>query len=286
VVQSFREARIKLSAVIADIFGVSGRDMLAALVAGERDPKVLAQLARRSMRAKITVLEEAFTGHFTDHHAFLLGTMLGRVDAISADIAALDERIAEQAAPLADAVARLDEIPGISLASAYVILAEIGTDMTRFPTAGHLASWARVAPGIKESAGKKKGKGSTGYGNAYLASILGNAAAGASKTDTFLGEKYRRIARRRGSKRAIVALGRSATSARSGTGTSRRRRRHREILAFSAVWTTNAAGAGCLLTAGHDAQARAKASATRSCAASRSPTLTTTVNRHSSLTSR
>ena len=203
------DACIKLSAVITDIFGVSGRDMLAALVAGERDPKVLAQLARRSMRAKITVLEEAFTGHFTDHHAFLLGTMLGRVDAISADIAALDDRIAAEAAPLADAVARLDEIPGISLASAYVVLAEIGTDMTRFPTAGHLTSWARLAPGIRESAGKKKGKGSTGHGNAYLASVLGNSAAGAAKTDTFLGDKYRRIARRRGSKRAIVAVGRS-----------------------------------------------------------------------------
>ena len=203
------DACIKLSAVITDIFGVSGRDMLAALVAGERNPKVLAQLARRSMRAKITVLEEAFTGHFTDHHAFLLRTMLGRVDAITADIAALDDRIAAEAAPLADAVARLDEIPGISLASAYVILAEIGTDMTRFPTAGHLTSWARVAPGIRESAGKKKGKGSTGHGNAYLASVLGNSAAGAAKTDTFLGEKYRRIARRRGSKRAIVAVGRS-----------------------------------------------------------------------------
>jgi transposase len=203
------DACIKLSAVITDIFGVSGRDMLAALVAGERNPKVLAQLARRSMRAKITVLEEAFTGHFTDHHAFLLRTMLGRVDAITADIAALDDRIAAEAAPLADAVARLDEIPGISLASAYVILAEIGTDMTRFPTAGHLTSWARLAPGIRESAGKKKGKGSTGHGNAYLASVLGNSAAGAAKTDTFLGDKYRRIARRRGSKRAIVAAGRS-----------------------------------------------------------------------------
>jgi transposase len=203
------DACLKLSAVITDIFGVSGQDMLAALVAGERSPKALAQLARRSMRAKITVLEEAFTGHFTDHHAFLLGTMLSRVDAISADIAALDAQITAHAAPLADLVARLDEIPGISLAAAHVILAEIGTDMTRFPTAGHLVSWARLAPGIKESAGKKKGKGSTGHGNAYLAAILGNAAAGAAKTDTFLGERYRRIARRRGSKRAIVALGRS-----------------------------------------------------------------------------
>ena len=134
--------------MVADIFGVSGRDMLAALVAGERNPKVLAQLARRSMRAKITVLEEAFTGHFTGHHAFLLATMLSRVDAISADIAVLDARITAEAAPFADAVARLDEIPGISLASAYVILAEIGTDMTRFPAAGHLASWARLAPAV------------------------------------------------------------------------------------------------------------------------------------------
>ena len=203
------DACIKLSAVITDIFGVSGRDMLAALVAGERNPKVLAQLARRSMRAKITVLEEAFTGHFTDHHAFLLGAMLARVDAITADIATLDAAIAAQAAPLADLVARLDEIPGISLAAAHVILAEIGTDMTRFPTAGHLVSWARLAPGIKESAGKKKGKGSTGHGNAYLAAILGNADAGAAKTDTFLGERYRRIARRRGRKKAVVAIGRS-----------------------------------------------------------------------------
>jgi transposase len=202
------DAQIKLSAVVTDIFGVSGRDMLAALAAGERNPKMLAQLARRSMRKKIAVLEEAFTGHFTGHHAFLLATMLSRVDAISADIAILDAQIAEQAAPFADLVARLDEIPGISLASAYVILAEIGTDMTRFPTAGHLTSWARLAPGIKESAGKKKGKGSTGHGNAYLAAILGNAAAGAAKTDTFLGERHRRITRR-GSKRAIVATGRS-----------------------------------------------------------------------------
>ena len=112
-------------------------------------------------------------------------------------------------APARGNPARLDEIPGINLASAYVILAEIGTDMTRFPTAGHLASWARLAPGISESAGRKTGKGPTGHGNAYLASVLGNAAAAAGKTGTFLGQKYRRIARRRGSKRAVIALGRS-----------------------------------------------------------------------------
>ena len=199
----------KLSVVVSDIFGVSGRDMLAALIAGERNPKVLAQLARRSMRKKITVLEEAFTGHFTGHHAFLLRQMLGRVDAIAADIAALDARIEEQIAPFTDAVARLDEVPGISLAAAHAILAETGLDMARFPTAGHLVSWAKYAPGVKESAGKKKGKSSTGHGNSYLAQILGNAAAAAGKTGTFLGERYRRIARRRGATKANVAIGRS-----------------------------------------------------------------------------
>jgi transposase len=203
------DAQIKLSVVVSDIFGVSGRDMLAALAAGERNPKVLAQLARRSMRKKITVLEEAFTGYFTDHHAFLLGRMLTRVDAIAGDIAALDARIEEQIAPFTAAVRKLDEVPGISLAAAHAIIAEIGLDMARFPTAGHLVSWAKYAPGVKESAGKKKGKNSTGHGNSYLARILGNAAAATARTDTFLGERYRRIARRRGATKANVAIGRS-----------------------------------------------------------------------------
>jgi transposase len=112
-------------------------------------------------------------------------------------------------APFAPAVARLDEIPGIGRIAAAIIIAEVGLDMTRFPTAAHLASWAKFAPGVKESAGKKKGKGSTGHGDAYLARILGEAAVGAAKTDSFLGERYRRIARRRGAKKAIVAVGRS-----------------------------------------------------------------------------
>jgi len=203
------DAQIKLSVVVSDIFGASGRDMLAALVAGERNPKVLAQLARRSMRKKIAVLEEAFTGYFTGHHAFLLGRMLARVDAITGDIAALDERIDQEIAPFAAAVAKLDEVPGINLAAAHAVIAEIGLEMARFPTAGHLVSWAKYAPGVTESAGKKKGKNSTGHGNTYLARILGNAAAAAGKTDTFLGERYRRIARRRGAKKANVAIGRS-----------------------------------------------------------------------------
>ena len=203
------DAQIKLSVVASDIFGVSGRAMMAALLAGERSPKALAQLARSRMRTKLSALEEAFTGHFTDHHAFLLGKMLARIDGIDADIAELDAKIEAMIAPFAVAVSRLDEIPGIGPVAAAIIIAEIGVDMTRFPTPGHLASWAKFAPGVKESAGKKKGKGSTGHGNAYLARVLGEAAVGAARTDTFLGERYRRIARRRGAKKAVVAVGRS-----------------------------------------------------------------------------
>jgi len=203
------DAQIKLSVVASDIFGVSGREMMAALLAGQRDPKVLAQLARARMRAKIPLLEEAFVGHFTNHHAFLLRTMLARIDQASADIAAVEARIEELVTPFVQAVEQLDEIPGIGATAAHVILAEIGLDMSRFATAAHLCSWARFAPGVKESAGKKKGRGTTGHGNPYLARVLGEAAVAAGKTDTFLGERYRRIARRRGKKRAIVAVGRS-----------------------------------------------------------------------------
>jgi transposase len=203
------DAQIKLSVVASDIFGVSGRQMMAALVGGQTNPKVLAQLARGRLRAKITQLEEAFTGHFTNHHALLLKKMLARVDALDADIAELDAAIEEMIAPFAQAVEHLDEIPGVGNTAARVIIAEIGMDMSRFPTSTHLASWARFAPGVKQSAGRKKGKGTTGHGNRYLARALGEAAVAAGKTDTFLGERYRRIARRRGKKRAIVAVGRS-----------------------------------------------------------------------------
>ena len=163
------DAQIKLSVVASDIFGVSGRDMLAALIAGERDPKTLAQFARGRMRGKLTDLEEAFTGHFSDHHAFLLTKMLARIDQVSADLADLDRRIDDEIAPFAQAVALLDEIPGVGVTAARVIIAEVGVDMTRFPTAAHLCSWARFAPGVKESAGRKKGNGATGHGNRYLA---------------------------------------------------------------------------------------------------------------------
>jgi transposase len=152
------DAQIKLSVVASDIFGKSGRDMMGALIAGERNPKALAQLARSSMRRKISVLEEAFTGHFTDHHAFLLDKMLARIDAIDADIAELDAKIEEMTAPFAQAVARLDEIPGIGRIAAAIIVAEIGLDMTRFPTPAHLASWAKFAPGSKNPPGRTKAR--------------------------------------------------------------------------------------------------------------------------------
>jgi hypothetical protein len=136
-------------------------------------------------------------------------SMLARIDAINTDIADLETRIEERCLPFAQIITRLDEIPGIGPIAAAVIIAEIGQDMTRFPTPGHLATWARFAPGVKESVGKKKGNADTGHNNRYLARIFGEAAAGAARTHTFLGERYRRIARRRGAKKAIVAVGRS-----------------------------------------------------------------------------
>jgi len=189
------DAQIKLSVVASDILGVSGRAMLDALLASERDPRVLAQLDRSRMRRKTPDLEEASIGRFTEHHAFLLRRMLTRIDTIGADIADVEARIEAEIAPFADAAARLDEITGIGPTAAHVIIAEIGLDMSRFPTPAHLTSWARFAPGVKESAGRKKGNGSTGHGNPYLAGVMGEAAIGASKTNTFLRERHRRIAR-------------------------------------------------------------------------------------------
>jgi transposase len=203
------DALIKISVVVSDPFGVSGRAILAALIAGERDPAVLAELARGRLRAKTDRLIEALTGRFTDHHAFLLAQMLQRIDGITADIATVQERIETQLDELTPAVAKLDAIPGVGQVAAQMILAEIGTDMSRFPTPAHLTSWARFAPGVSESAGRKKGNAGTGNGNRYLARVVGEAAVSAGRTDTFLGERYRRIARRRGKKRAIVAVGRS-----------------------------------------------------------------------------
>ncbi|WP_460994246.1 IS110 family RNA-guided transposase [Sinomonas soli] len=203
------DAQIKVSVVVSDVFGKSGRAMLSALIQGERDPGILAELALGTMRKKAALLREAFTGRFTEHHGFLLSRMLARIDGITSDLAVLQERIDAHVSPFQAAVDRLDEIPGIAATGAQAIIAEIGLDMTRFPTPAHLASWAKFAPGILESAGRKKGGSATGHGNPYLARALGEAAVAASRTKTFLGERYRRIARRRGAKRAVVAVGRS-----------------------------------------------------------------------------
>jgi transposase len=205
------DAGVKLSVVASDIFGVSGRDMLDALLAGQRDPTVLADLARGSMRRKTSRLREAFVGRFDDHHAYLLAKMVRHIDQIDAEIADLDTRIEAVIAPFGEmtsAVQRLDEIPGIAALAATVIIAEIGTDMSRFPTPGHLCAWAGFAPVTRESAGRSKSR-STGHGNKYLARILGDAVAGAARTDTFLGARYGRLVRRRGKKKAIVAVARS-----------------------------------------------------------------------------
>jgi transposase len=202
------DTQIKLSAVISDIFGKSGRDMLEALIAGQRDPRALAQMARGSMRGKVGVLQEALTGRFRDHHGYLLRMMLDRVDQLTAQIEALTERIDEAIAPFAHQMAQLDQIPGIGKTGAQELIAEIGADMARFPTSRHLVSWAKFAPLARQSAGKSK-PGTTGKGNPWIAGTLGEAGIGAARTKTFLGSRYHRLARRRGKQRALVAIGNS-----------------------------------------------------------------------------
>jgi transposase len=206
--KTLEDAQIKLDSVVSDVHGVSGRHMLEAMIAGERDPKVLAQMARGVMRRKIAQLQEALSGHFDDHHGFLCAAMLRRIDTLGADITELDSKIAEVIAPFGGAVEQLDEITGVGLRSAQELIAEIGVNMAAFPTAAQLVSWAHFAPIDQQSAGKRKG-GSTGKGNPWLAATLGEAVTAVSRTDTFLGDRYRRLARRRGRKRAIVAVGNS-----------------------------------------------------------------------------
>jgi transposase len=202
------DAQIKLSSVISDIFGVSGRAMLDALVAGQRDPRALADLARTNMRGKTAVLVEALTGFFTDHHAVLLRMMLDNIDRLTAQITTLEASIEELVAPFWHQVEQLAEIPGIGRTGAAELIAEIGVDMTRFPSPAHLVSWAKFAPAVHESAGTKKQK-KRPKGNPWLAATLGNAAGALTRSRTFLGARYRRIARRRGKGKAMVAIGNS-----------------------------------------------------------------------------
>jgi len=200
------DAGIKLSSVASDLTGVSSRAMLQALVDGQRDPVVLADLAQRRMRSKIPVLTEALTGRFSEHHAFLTRMHLALIDQHTAAIAELTERIEVVIEPFRGFRDLICTIPGISTTVADIVTAETGADMSRFPTADHLASWAGVTPGSHESAGVVKST-RTRPGNSHLKGALGIAAMAASRShDTYLSARYRRIASRRGPLKAVVAL--------------------------------------------------------------------------------
>lgn len=203
------DAGIKLSAIASDILGVSGRAMLESLITGNRDPAALADLAKRRMRCKIPALTEALTGRFTEHHAFLARIHLDLIDQHTAAIDEITTRIEEMIAPFQGFRDLICTIPGISTRTADVIIAETGADMTRFPAADQLASWAATTPGNNESAGKVKSS-RTRPGNPYLQGALGAAAMACSHNPTtYLGARYRRIAARRGPQKANVAIQRS-----------------------------------------------------------------------------
>jgi transposase len=199
-------ANIKLSAVVGDIVGVSGRAMLDALVAGTNDPEALAALARGRLRAKRAALREALAGEVSSAQRVLLASQLRQLDFLDGEIGRLSDAIAERFRPVEAALDRLDTIPGVGRRAAERLVAEIGTDMSRFPTAGHLASWAGLCPGNHQSAGKRL-SGRTRHGNTWLKAALVEAAWGAVHTrDSYFGALYRRLAGRRGVKRAIVAV--------------------------------------------------------------------------------
>ncbi len=202
-------ANIKLADVASDVLGVSGRQMLERLIAGETDAAALADLARRRLRAKRPQLEQALTGRMGPHQRFLLGRQLAHIDALDALIAAVSAEIAERLRPLEAALERVDTLPGVGRRTAEVLLAEIGADLRHFPSARHLASWAGLCPGNRESAGKQL-SGRTRKGNRWLRAALVEAAqAAARKPDTYLAAQYHRLAARRGKKRAVVAVAHS-----------------------------------------------------------------------------
>ena len=190
-----------LGLVAADVVGVSGRAMLAALVAGERDPQVLAELAKGRLRNKLPQLRQALRGRFRDHHALLVHLALGHLEHLEDTIAALERRVEEVIAPFARARDRLDTITGVGKRAAETIIAEIGVDMTVFPTAGHLASWAGRCPGNNRTGGKRR-SGKTTKGNRWLGEVLIERAwAAARSRDTYLSAQYWRLARRIGKKK-------------------------------------------------------------------------------------
>jgi len=202
-------ANIKLASVATDVMGVCGRRMLAAIVAGEADPELLAELARGRLARKRDELAKALAGRVLPHHRFVLTELLCQIDSFDETIARFDEQIVTAARPFAEAVERLDTIPGVGRETAQVIVAEIGVDMSRFPSANHLAAWAGVAPGNCESGGERL-SGRTRKGNQALRHGSVQAAHGAARMkNTFLAAQYQRLARRRGSKRAVLAVAHS-----------------------------------------------------------------------------
>ncbi len=200
------DAGVKLSCVATDVMGVSGRAMMRALIEGSTDPQALSELAKGKLRNKLPELRKALTHRFSEHHSFLLERMLAHVEELEADIETLCTRIEQEIAPFEPAVELLRTIPGVQRRAAEVIISEIGTDMSVFPTAGHLASWAKVCPGQNESAGKRK-SAKTGHGSKWLRKTLTESARAAARTkESYLSERYRRLAARRGDKKAIVAI--------------------------------------------------------------------------------
>jgi len=204
-----QDAGIKLSSVASNILGKSGRAMLDALAAGSTDAPALADLARGRLRPKVPQLQEALRGRFKAHHALMVGEMLAHIDYLDGSIQRLSARIAEVIAPFEWAVELLDTIPGVNRIGAEIIIAEIGVDMSRFPTAGHLASWAGLCPGNNESAGKHH-SGRTRRGSKWLRTVLVEAAnAGARSRGSHLSARYHRISSHRGHQRAAVAVAHS-----------------------------------------------------------------------------
>jgi transposase len=202
-------ANIKLSSVASDVLGVSGRAMLEAIIAGNATPEQMAELSKGRLRSKRTELSQALEGRVKPHHRFVLTELLSQIDSLEETIARFDQEIEEYCRPFEEEVVLLDTIPGVARETAEIIVSEIGTDMSRFPTANHLASWAGVAPGNNESAGKKR-SGKTTKGNKPLGVALNQAAHAASRTkNTYLSAQYHRLAGRRGKKRALVAVAHS-----------------------------------------------------------------------------
>lgn len=203
------DAGIKLDCVATDILGVSGRRMLEALMTGTTDPAMLAELAKGKLRSKMAQLRKALEGRFREHHNFLVGQILAHLDHLDEMTDGITERIEAHLVPFAEAVDRLRTIPGVDRRTAEVMVAEIGTDMSRFPSARHLASWAGMCPGNNESAGKHR-SGRTRDGNKWLKSALVESAlANIRSKNSYLAAQYRRLYRQRGHKRAVVAVGHS-----------------------------------------------------------------------------